>query len=438
MDISGRSFGMASLPTPNIGKVHPFRAYRDDVIRSLLLLNEAAQKISSILDLETLLDKIVNEVALAFDCSLSAILLKDEQSGDLVCAAAARGVKPSCSRYRIGKDGMVGHAAAIGRTYYAPDVRKDPYYLVCVPETLSEVDIPLKVGGELIGVFCAQQPRLNAFSREQLQILEALANHIAIAVQNARLFQRERQEKEEARTIQRALFPKSMPDVPGFVIDGDCVTAGAVGGDWYDFVPLRANRRNRPLWGLVLADVCGKGMAAALLMCSTRALLRSLLETYASPRIVLQRLNQILLKDLPAEKFVTMIFAVLDPSSRTLTFANAGHPWPIYGNGHGTEVLQTNSGLPLGVADCEYDERVVQLTDESRVLLYTDGVTDAGHCVANEYGEERLREHLLAPDVSAEQILKQVSNFCGGGPLCDDATVIVVRSEDHPQLKLQF
>jgi sigma-B regulation protein RsbU (phosphoserine phosphatase) len=401
------------------------------------LLNQAAQQISSILDLDRLLDTIVNDVAVAFDCSISAILLRDEQTGELVATAAARGVEPRGKRFRVGRDGMVGHAAAEKRLYYAPDVRRDPYFIRCVPDTLSEVDIPLLVEGEVIGVFSAQQPRINAFSREQLRILESLADHIAIAVHNARLFRRERQEKEEARDIQRALFPMAAPEIPGFVVDGDCLTAGAVGGDWYDFIPLHSRRGNRPLWGLVLGDVCGKGMAAALLMCSTRALLRSLLDTYSSPAMVLTRLNNILLNDIPSEKFVTMIFAVLDPLSCTLTFANAGHPWPIYGDGAGqVRALQTESGLPLGIRDSKYDEQIVYLPDDSRVLFYSDGVSDAGHCVSNVYGEARLRQQALRRDASAKTILAEVSGFCGGGPLCDDATVIVVRTEEQPQLKL--
>jgi sigma-B regulation protein RsbU (phosphoserine phosphatase) len=430
---------MASVPVPESRQMRSRKwEEREDAIRSLRLLNDAAQKISSILDLDTLVDKIVNEVALAFNCSLSGILLKDEQSGDLVTIAAARGLEPSGVRYRIGKDGMVGHAAALGHTYYAPDVRRDPYYIACVEDTLSEVDIPLKIGDELIGVFSAQQPLVNGFSREHLQLLEALADHIAIAVQNARLFQRERQEKQEARSIQRALFPKTNPEVPGFYIDGACVTAGAVGGDWYDFVPVRAGRRGRQVWGLVLGDVCGKGMAAAMLMTSARALLRSLLETYTNPATVLARLNRILLNDMPADKFISMVFAVLDPVARTLSFANAGHPWPIYADNQGTRFLKTDDGLPLGIRECQYDEQTVPLTDNARVMLYSDGVTDAGQCVDHEYGTDRLRLHLAQADVSSQRILQEVSRFCGGGPLCDDATVIVLRSEEGPQMKLGF
>jgi serine phosphatase RsbU (regulator of sigma subunit) len=179
-------------------------------------------------------------------------------------------------------------------------------------------------------------------------------------------------------------------------------------------------------------------MAAALLMCSTRALVRSLLETYSSPSRVLVRLNRILLNDLPKNRFITMVLALLDPLNRTLTFANAGHPWPIHASGSVAESLTTTSGLPLGIDEGDYDDQVLYLRDDSRVLFYSDGVSDAAGSTAAEYGEERLRQHALERDVCAQRVLAEVSSFCGGAPLGDDATVIVVRSEEPPQLKLCF
>src|SRR3989442_15895489 len=123
---------------------------------------------------------------------------------------------------------------------------------------------------------------------------------------------------EEARVIQQALLPKSSPYIPGFVVSGLSVPARAVGGDWYDFIPFPDGR-----WGLVLADVSGKGTAAALLMSATRGMLRSLAEACCSPAEVLAKLNGLLVEDFPAGKFVTLVYAVLDPATSTVTFANA-------------------------------------------------------------------------------------------------------------------
>ena len=177
----------------------------------------------------------------------------------------------------------------------------------------------------------------------QLQLLHALCEHIAIALHNCRRFRAEQEqrqrmtrESEEARIIQQALLPKVSPYVPGFAISGLSVPAGDIGGDWYDFIPF-----NDGCWGLVLADVSGKGTAAALLMSATRAMLRSLADTCSSPAETLQKMNQLMVEDFPLGRFVTLIYAILDPKNRTLKFANAGHSPPLLVEGDHARFLPT-------------------------------------------------------------------------------------------------
>jgi phosphoserine phosphatase RsbU/P len=402
-----------------------------DQVQELLKLQKAAQKISSILDLDQLIDKIVNDVARSFGCVETNIYLHDEDRAELVLA----GVK-GCSvhgkghRLKLGKEGMVGYVAATGQMRYAPDVRQDPYYSCCEQSVLSEVAIPLQVGPHLVGVFTASHPELNAFPQEQLRILQALCSHIALAVHNARLFQRERLQKEslsreaqEARAIQQALFPKSSPYIPGFAVTGFSIPAGAVGGDWYDFLPLDDGR-----WGLVLADVSGKGMAAALLMSATRGMVRSLANACCTPGEVLARLNELMVADLPSGKFVTLIYAVIDPANRTLTFANAGHLPPLLVSGDQARFLPSEVGLPLGLRCGSFSETTVELPENSRLVLYSDGITEAENQDDEEYGVARLKEHLYRTDSSPKSILQDVRTFVNGTGLRDDASVIMVRA----------
>ena len=152
------------------------------------------------------------------------------------------------TRFKIGQGvGMSAHAAASGETFYAPDVKKIPFYVVGEEDTRSEIDIPLKVHGELIGVFNIQHTTMNAFSQDRIRLLEALAGHVATAIANARMFQRERLQKErmakeleEARAIQTGLFPLKAPETCGFEIAGVCLPCREVGGDWYDYIPMAA------------------------------------------------------------------------------------------------------------------------------------------------------------------------------------------------------
>jgi sigma-B regulation protein RsbU (phosphoserine phosphatase) len=397
----------------------------------LLKLQKWAQKITSILDLDVLIDQVVNDVACDFGCVEANLYLHDPEHGELE-AAAVHGctVHGKGSRLKVGKEGIVGYVAATRQMRYAPDVRKDPYYIACEESTLSEVAIPLVVDAQLVGVFTASHHELDAFPREQLRMLQGLCEHLAVAVHNARRFQHERFEREkmslearEARAIQQALLPKSSPYIPGFAISGLSIPAGAVGGDWYDFISF-----DDGCWGLVLADVSGKGTAAALLMSATRGMLRSLAQTCTGPGEVLTRLNRLLVEDFPSGKFVTMLLAVLDPSARVLTFASAGHLRPLLVDEQGARFLDSERGMPLGLGLGEFSERQVNLSEGSRLVFYSDGITEATGITDEEYGAERMRDHVLQPDSSAESILADVRAFANGEGLHDDATVIFVKA----------
>jgi sigma-B regulation protein RsbU (phosphoserine phosphatase) len=400
-----------------------------EMMEDLLRLQKASQRISSLLDLDELIDRIVNEIACSFGLVEANVYLYEAAREELVLACVhGCTVHDKGHCLKLGKEGLVGYAAATRQMRYAPDVREDPYYLPCEESTLSEVAIPLLVDKQLVGVFTASHPELDAFRPQQLKVLQTLSSHIAVAVQNARLFQQVRHEREEmtrdaleARTLQQALLPKSSPYIPGFAVSGLCVPVGAVGGDWYDFIPLNDGR-----WGLVLADVSGKGTAAALLMAATRGVLRSLAEASCTPSEVLQRLNQLLVEDLPPARFVTMAYAVLDPAKRTLTLASAGHLQPLLVHGQDARFLNTEAGLPLGLAVGEYSETEIELKPGCRVVFYSDGITEAVNPDEEEYGQLRLKEHLLQPGTSGESLLASVRSFVNGFGLHDDATVITV------------
>jgi sigma-B regulation protein RsbU (phosphoserine phosphatase) len=419
---------MATTPTSS-ADVLPVRPLLVDQVEDLQRLQKAAQKIASILDLDQLIDNIVNDVARSFGCVEASIYLHDEPRGEMVLAGVhGCSVNHKGHCLKIGKEGMVGYVASTGQMRYAPDVRKDDYYIACEHSTLSEVAIPLHVGQRLVGVFTASHTELDAFPRQQLRLLQALCDHVAVAVHNARRFKSERAEREtmsreaqEARLMQQALLPKCSPYIPGFVISGLTVPAGAVGGDWYDFIPFPDGRL-----GLVLADVSGKGTAAALLMSATRGMLRSLAEACRTPGEVLTKLNGLLVEDFPAGKFVTLVYAVLNPATRTVTFANAGHLHPLFIDGTGAQFLDTERGLPLGISCGDYSETSVTLSEGSRLVFYSDGITEAVNGEELEYGLDRLAEHAIGAAASAVSIVDDVRAFANGTAVRDDATVVFV------------
>lgn len=426
---------MAASPRPDLDFSTQFAqdATAADKLAELIRLQKSAQRITSTLNLDEIIDRVVDEVSSSLGCVEINLYLHDQKQSELVltgvrgCTMHEKGHRFKVGRKTDLRQGMSGHVALTRKMHYAPDVSLDPYYVECEPTTKSEVAIPLEVNGELVGVFTASHHQLNAFCETELRLLSGLCSHIAVAVENARRFQNEYQrreqmtrEAEEARTIQQALLPRSSPLIPGFRVSGLSVPAGAVGGDWYDFIPLSEGK-----WGLVLADVSGKGTAAALLMSATRGMLRSL-APFGSPGKVLTRLNQMLLEDFPDGRFVTMVYAELDPHRRTIRLANAGHLPPLLLNHTGHCWIQSEQGLPLGVSDSKFSETEIELGTGFRIVFYSDGITEAEGSSGEEYGSERLVGQIQLQDVTPESLIADVRKFANGSGLRDDATVILV------------
>jgi sigma-B regulation protein RsbU (phosphoserine phosphatase) len=423
---------MAAFPAtvPTRRAIPPSIHSSCEFVQVLMKLQRAANLITSTLDLDALLDRVVNDIADSIGSVKVAVWLRAGDTDEMVL----QGVR-GCTKYgkgdrlQIGRQGMVGRVAATGKMRYAPDVHQDPYYIACEPATRSEVGIPLKTAGVVIGVLCIDHHQTDAFSDDQLKVMQALAGHIAIAIENARLFRLERFERErmqqesaEARAIQQALFLKPVPLIPGFAFETAWHPAGAVAGDWFDFIDLGHER-----YGIALADVSGKGMSAALLMSATRAILRSLAPLYSSPAETLAHLNRTLTEDFPMGKFVTMVYGVLDAGTRELTLASAGHLPPLLINSH-CSFLELDTGLPLGLGVSSYPQCTITLAPGTKLLLYTDGITEAMDSTEEEYGPDRLIEHFLRPGACVDGLIAEVQRFGAGSGLTDDATAVLIRS----------
>jgi phosphoserine phosphatase RsbU/P len=400
-------------------------------IDELFLLQRVALRISSLLDIDVLLEETVGDVAQTFGYSRSAVLLKDEFENELIIAAV-RGwtvnYHQKGERFKIGEYGIVGHVGATAETYYAPNVLLDPHYQVSEPLTRSELDIPLKGHGQLIGVFNVQSTSVDGFSPARIRVLEALAGHLATAIENAQLFLRERKEKErmraeleQAQSMQQQLLPARDVTHAAFAISGVCLPCRTVAGDWYDYIPLPDGRI-----AVIVADVSGKGMAAALLMSSTRGILRLLTERSVEPAVVLESLNKILLRDFPRARFVTMAYVLLDPKDMTARIAVAGHPPPVLIETT-PRLLGGAGGPPLGVLNSSYVEERVTLQPGARLVLYSDGILEAERPDGDQYGFERIQQHFANPAASSSQsLLDDVRRFVSGSPLEDDATVVTI------------
>jgi sigma-B regulation protein RsbU (phosphoserine phosphatase) len=245
----------------------------------------------------------------------------------------------------------------------------------------------------------------------------------------AEKLQRREREVEEARTIQQGFLPQEIPQIPGYQISGAWQPARIVGGDYYDVLPFDDDSV-----GLCIADVAGKGMPAAMLMSNFQASVRGFASPALAPDALCEKLNNLVCRNIAADRFITFVYAHLHGPSRRLSYTNAGHNAPIVLHRDGThERLDTGGGV-LGIFKQQsFEAGSFQLAPGDRIALYTDGVTEARDGAGTEFGDSRLIEVLqdcrdADSQIAQEKIFSTVEQFCGGN-WEDDATLIVLSVE---------
>jgi serine phosphatase RsbU (regulator of sigma subunit) len=298
--------------------------------------------------------------------------------------------------------------------------------------------LPLVNRGELMGIFYLENTLTSdAFRPDRLELLDTLAIQAAISVQNARLYaelqQKESLERElrTARDIQRSFLPRNVPALEGFQFGVIQEPARTVGGDLYDFMAL-----DRDTLGIVVADVADKGIPAALGMALTRSLLRAEASRRGQPAAVLRTVNLHLLEISDSEMFVTVLYGKLNCRTREFTYVRAGHELPILLNAAGErEHVPVAPGQPLGIfLDPLLDEGTLTIPEGGKLILTTDGVTDAVNQADEPFGEERFMQairdgwHLPAQEL-CDRILAAVTEYQGDSPRFDDFTLMVVQAE---------
>jgi sigma-B regulation protein RsbU (phosphoserine phosphatase) len=264
---------------------------------------------------------------------------------------------------------------------------------------------------------------------ENISLTETVIRELDEARARRRADGQASRELEHAQRIQQALLPSPLPEIDGCTMVAMWKPASAFGGDCYDMLRFSNTRL-----GLSIADVAGKGLPAALLMANLQASVRAFGTDEARPETVTRQVNRALCRHTPPDRFVTFVYATIDTSTGTLTCSNAGHDPPILVHGDGSVSRPTTGGMVLGVLeDNSYEQDELRLQSGDRLLLFTDGITEAGSHEGREFGDDRLVELVVAHcDRSAPDLLdivfRDVSAFTGG-VFADDATLISVAFE---------
>jgi len=402
---------------------------------TLLLLNEVSREMSSILDVEELLRRAAEQVKRVIDYQILSIMLYDEEQKIFRHRLDVKHGQRVQGKLRVAaSEGIVGAAATLREPVLAPDVTQDPRYLLVNPETRSELAIPMLHKGRILGVLDLESPQLNAFTQDHVQTLSILAANMAVSLENARLYEqvardeaRLERDLQAAKRIQGALIRPVPTEDYGLDIAARYISAREVCGDLYEFL-----RYGPQQLGIALADVSGKGTAAALYGAVAIGIMRSLTPQKLQPSEMLRQMNQIVGERKIEGRFMTACYATWQKGRQKLRVANAGQSQPLlYKDGRCGKVELT--GFPLGIfEDVTYDEWGVTLEQGNIVVFHSDGIAETSNSEGQFFGTERLRKiveahnGLTATELS-DMILREVDWFAQSAPLSDDRTLVILK-----------
>lgn len=403
--------------------------------RTLQLLNEISRELSSVLVLSELLRKIGTLTKRLVDYHRFGILLADDQAQTFNAVISLKQDEhmPEKSTIPFGQ-GIVGAAGILRQPVIVPEVSKDPRYIPTYPDTRSEMTVPLIYRDRVIGVIDLESPQANYFNDDHVRILSTLAPQIAIAIENARLYERvARSEARLERDLQRAqgiqmlMMPGIAPAIPGLEVALRFQPARELGGDLYDFLAYGKDRHV-----IAIGDVSGKGAPAALYGAMASGTLRSLAPQKLPPPDMMKKLNLMLLERKIEGHFLTLTYALWEPSTKSLSLANAGMPLPILVHKGQCRPIRAE-GVPLGLLEhTEYQPVGVNLESGDLLAFFSDGISEATNAKLEEFGSRRLENVLRqnapqSPREIVDRTFEEVRQFEAGRPPRDDQTMVLLK-----------
>jgi phosphoserine phosphatase RsbU/P len=403
--------------------------------RTLLLLNEIARELTSILNVDQLLKRVAELLSRLIDYQMFSILLIDATRQTLQHRFSLRFQESVQLKHDVPiGHGIVGYAAHHKQAALVPDVSKDSRYIKLNEETRSELAVPLIYKDNVIGVLDLEHTRRGFFTEDHKRTITTLAAQVAIALENARLYEEiARQERRLerdlslARELQFRLLPAAYPKLGNLDVAAKFVPARAIGGDLYDFLTYSLSRS-----AIVIGDVSGKGAPAAIYAALVSGILRSHAPIEPGPAEMLSAVNFSLGERRIEAQFVSIIYAVWDDTRRTLQVANSGLPRPIHCHEGKVEIIEA-TGLPLGLFDeADYDEFSFRAKPGDLFVFFSDGILDARNAEGELFGRGRLEKIVAectqcsAADV-VERVFRAVEEYAAGVEPFDDETVVALK-----------
>jgi sigma-B regulation protein RsbU (phosphoserine phosphatase) len=419
------------------------RTFYRDRVDSLDTLRDVSEELTGMIELEALVDRLARRITEVLRVSGVSVFLENKDSGTFFPAAAVGDGMSSAGCYAFGPRDQVVEWAREQRGVLPIERLHESVRWNRLPrgekQALRQLGaallLPLVVGDALVGfVLVGSKESGEPHSNEEVALLRTVAAQAAVAVDNALLHKeslaraRLVEQLSLARKIQENFLPDAPPALPELELAALNVPCEEVGGDYYDFLLVREETS----LGLAIGDASGKGIPAALLMASFQAAFHAEAESQPSPARVLERLNQLIIRQSRSERFVTFFYALLDRKTCVLTYANAGHNPPLLARADGSCHALDEAGLLLGVSsDTRYEDAQLSLAPGDVLLLYTDGVTDELSARDEIFGMERLERIVSGAPLRPfgdllPSIYRAVTEFMGGKPE-DDITLLAMR-----------
>jgi sigma-B regulation protein RsbU (phosphoserine phosphatase) len=406
----------------------------------LALISKVGVTLLASATLSETLNQIASLVFEAVPADRCLIMMREQGSTELkVAVARMRDRQGEIGEIRVSRT-IMEEVVGKGKSVLTSDAQHDPRFMsstMTIQGIRSVLAVPLGVGENVYGIVYADSPIAEGrFTEDNLKVLTTLASVAAIRVENARLLEeqmeRERMEHELqlASEIQQRFLPSAAPQVAGYELQGISFPCYEIGGDYYDFIEREDKRMV-----IALGDVSGKGTAAALLMSSLHAAIHAQATSNHSIVETITEVNRYLAENTPANRFVTLFYAELDPQTGALSFLNAGHNPPIIVHAAGTMENLASGGLPLGIMpEAFYREGHTQLQPGDVLVAYSDGVSEAVNPAGEEFGAQRLYEVIARNlDASAagirDRIEAALSKWAQGTPAADDITMVIVKRQ---------
>ena len=420
-------------------------------IDKLRMLLDITQRISRSLDLQEVLNLVMDTLDSLIPYDAAGIFLIDcvdknevpegeVPEGEEPCSFKAEAVRGYDIEelydlhLKLG-EGFLGSVALTGKPIISNDVRNDPVYVNARDRTRSEMVAPIISNDEVIGCFDLESDELNAYGNDDLEVLMLLASQVAIIIDKVELHEQLIEKKrlqgqlEVARQVQLELLPPNDPQLSGYDISAYNFPTEEVSGDYYDWVRIYEDQI-----GIVIADVSGKGVPAAILMAFLRASLRAASQIGYATNISMAKVNSLLWESIERNQFVTAFYGILDATNKTLSFSNAGHNWPILIKAGGEIRFLDEGEQPLGMFQhTRYHQYHVLLEPGDVLVLYTDGASEAESPGGEEFGRERLVEAVKnSLDKPAREMIASIQmavlEWTASAGANDDVTFFVIKA----------